>query len=64
MVSQYEICLPSCVLRRIAYPVEAFGFELVSRDLLLPLLTGHRYSLWQQPDLFEQVNNSQADNLQ
>jgi hypothetical protein len=50
----------SSILRRIAYPVEPFGFELVSGELPSPLLKGGRHPLWQQPDLFDQVNDGQA----
>jgi len=48
---------PSSILRRVAYAVEPFGFELVPRELPPPLLKGECDRLWQQPDLFEQVDD-------
>ena len=48
---------PARILRRVAYPVEPFGFKLVPRELPPPLLNGQRDRLWQRPDLFGQVND-------
>ena len=54
---------PSGILRRVSDPVEPFDFELVPRELPPPLLKGERDSFWQQPGLFDQVNDCQADEL-
>ena len=50
----------SKVPRRIAYPVEPFDLELASDELPPPLFKGGRHRLWQQPSLFDQVNEGQA----
>jgi hypothetical protein len=52
---------PSSILRRVSYPVEAFRFKLVPRELAPPLFQGERDGLWQPPDLFDQVNACPAD---
>ena len=52
---------PASILRRVAYPVEPFGLRLLPRQLPPPLLQGERDCLWQQPGLFDQVNERQAD---
>ena len=52
---------PTGILRRVADPVKPFGFELLPRKLPPPLLQGERDRLRQQPGLFDQVNDRQAD---
>ena len=48
------------VLRRIANPVKPFSFKFVQNDLPLALPDGIRDRLWKQPDLFDQLEESQA----
>lgn len=55
---------PSCVLRRIAYSIEPFDLKLPARDSPPPLLKGQRDGLWQQPGMFSQVDDRQANKLQ
>lgn len=52
---------PASILRRVAYPVEPFDFELVLRQLPPPLLKGKRDGFWHEPGLFEQFKNRLAD---
>jgi hypothetical protein len=47
---------PSSIFRRIPYPVESFCFKLAPPGLLSPLLKRKRDILWQQPGLFDEVN--------
>jgi hypothetical protein len=54
----------STVLRRVAYPVEAFGFEYVQGEPPPPLLEGNRDRLGQQPGLFEKADRRPANELQ
>ena len=54
----------SKVLRRIAYPVEAFGFEYVQGEPPPPLLEGNRDRMGQQPSLFEKASRRPANELQ
>ena len=56
--------LPPDILRQVAYPVEPFRLELVPRELPPPLLKGERNRLWQQPGLFDQLNDGQADQFE
>lgn len=55
--------LPS-ILRRIADPVEPFGFTFVKNELQPPLLDGIGERLGKQPDLFDQLDEGQANKLQ
>jgi hypothetical protein len=55
------LALPPSILRRVAYPVEPFDFKLWPRELPPPLLKGNRDRFWQQPGLFEQVQNCPTD---
>ena len=55
---------PASILRRVADPVDALGLELVPRELLPPLLKRGRDRLRQQPGLFGQVSNCQADQFE
>jgi hypothetical protein len=55
--------LLSKVLRWVANAVEPFSFEFVPGDSLPSLLDGHRERLGKQPDLFDQLNDSQANEL-
>ena len=43
------------ILRRVADPVEPFGFKSVQNDLLPPLLDGIGDRLGKQPSLFDQL---------
>jgi hypothetical protein len=52
------------ILRRVAYPVEPFGFMFVQHELLAPLLGGIRNGLGKQAGLFEQSDDGQANELQ
>jgi len=52
------------IFRRIAYPVEPFGFKLVQNGLSPPLLDGIYEGLGKQPGLFDQVDYCQANDLQ
>jgi hypothetical protein len=54
----------SRILRRIANPVEPFGFEVVPRGLSPLVVTSKHERLWQQPDLFGQVESCQADKFE
>ena len=58
-----EACSPARPLRRIADPVEAFRFKLVSCELLSSLLQRLGNSFWQQPSLFHEVNNRSENHL-
>jgi len=49
------------VLQRVAYPVEPFGFMFVQHDLPPSLLDGIRDRLGKQPDLFDQLEDGQAN---
>ena len=44
-----------------AQAVEPFELELVSREQSLSSLPVEREGLWQQPGLFDQVNERQTD---
>jgi hypothetical protein len=52
------------VLRRVAYPVEPFGFMFIPRDLPPPLPDGIRDRLGKAADLFDQLEKGQAHELQ
>jgi hypothetical protein len=52
------------VLRRVAYPVEPFGFEKVPGGLPAPLLEGNRDRMGKQPSLFEKANHHPITELQ
>src|ERR1044072_8262873 len=52
------------VFRRVADPVEPFGFKLVKNELPPPLLTGIGERPGKQPGLFDQVDESQTNELQ
>jgi hypothetical protein len=52
---------PASILRRVAYPVEPFRLGQLARQLQPPLLQRERDRLRQQPGLFDQVNDRQAD---
>jgi hypothetical protein len=52
------------ILRRVAYPVESFGFKAVPSRLSPLVVTSKHERLWQQPDLFGQVENCQADKFE
>jgi len=54
----------SKILRRVAYPVEPFGFEYIKGELPPPLLQGNRDRMGKQPGLFEQANRRLANKLQ
>ena len=54
----------SKVLRRIAYPVEAFGFEYAQGEPPPPLLEGNRDRMGKQPDLVEKANRRPTNELQ
>jgi hypothetical protein len=49
------------ILRGVAYPVEAFGFEYVQGEPPPPLLEGSRDRIGQQPGLFEKAYRSLAN---
>jgi len=51
------------ILRRVAYPVEPLSFKFVQNDLPLSLLDGIRDRLGKQPDLFDQLEEGQANEL-
>ncbi len=53
----------STILRRVAYPVEPFDFKFVQNALPPPLLGGNRERLGKQPDLFDQLEEGQANEL-
>ena len=59
-----ELNLLPTILRRVADPVEPFGFKFVQNDLLPPLLDGIRDSLGKQPGLFDHADDGQANKLQ
>src|SRR5947208_14413292 len=52
------------ILRRVAYPVEPFGFKSVQNGPPPPLLGGNRDRLGEQPRLFDQLDDCQANELQ
>jgi len=52
------------ILRRVAYPVEPFGFKSVQNGPPPPLLGGNRDRLGEQPGLFDQLDDCQANELQ
>jgi hypothetical protein len=52
------------ILGRVAYPVEPFGFMFVPLDPLPPMLDGITDRLGKQPDLFDQLDDGQANELQ
>jgi hypothetical protein len=52
------------ILRRVANPVEPFGFMFVPDGLQLSPLEGIRDSLGKQPDLFAQLDDCQINELQ
>jgi hypothetical protein len=52
------------ILRRVANPVEPFGFMFVQDDLPPPLLDGIRNGLGKEPDLFDHPDNGQANEFQ
>jgi len=52
------------IFRRVAYPVEPFDFLFVQHDLPLPLVDSLRDRLGKQPDLFGQLDDGQANELQ
>ena len=54
----------SNVLRRVAYPVEPFGFEAVQGDLPPLLIEGIHHRLGEQPGLFDEANGRLAKMLQ
>ena len=51
------------ILRRVADPVEPLGFMFVPRDLPPSLLGGIRERLGKAPDLFDQLEEGQANEL-
>lgn len=58
-----ELRSSALILRWVAYPIEPFCFELVQRELPPSLLKSEGERLWQQPGLFDQVSDCQADKL-
>ena len=52
------------ILRRITDPVEAFGFLFVPRNLPPSLLDGIRDGLGEETNLFDQLEEGQANELQ
>lgn len=52
------------ILRRVADPVEPFGFKFVPNHLLPSLPDGIRDSLGKRPGLFGQVDDGQANEFQ
>jgi hypothetical protein len=56
-------CLPK-ILRRVAYPIEPFGFKVVPNVLPPPLLDGNHDRLGKQPGLFDQLEDRQANEFQ
>ncbi len=63
--STITLCVSlSKVLRRIAYPVEPFGFECVPGELPPPLLEGNGDRMGKQPGLFEKASRCLANELQ
>src|SRR6267143_2081911 len=52
------------ILRRVAYPVEPFGFAFAQNDLPPPLLDGNRDRLGERPGLIDQLDDCQANELQ
>jgi len=57
----FGIKSPSKILRRVAYPVEPFGFKFVSNRQPPPLLDGIRDRLGKKPS---PTDNGQANELQ
>jgi hypothetical protein len=51
----------SSILRWIAYPVEAFGFALVLREVVALVLKGECDRAGQPPGLFNEVNDHPED---
>lgn len=51
------------ILRRVANPVEPFGFPFVQNRLPLSLFAGVCHRLWQRADLFDQLNDGQVNEL-
>jgi hypothetical protein len=58
-----EVYSPARILRRIADPIEAFRFRLVTCELLSSLLQCLRNSFWQRPSLFHEVSNRPKNHL-
>jgi hypothetical protein len=52
------------ILQRIAYPVEPLGFKFVPNNPRPSLLDGIRDRLWKGPNLFDQLEDGQANELQ
>ena len=52
------------ILRRVAYPVEPFGFEAVQCDLPPLLIERNHHRLREQPGLFDEANGRLAKMLQ
>jgi hypothetical protein len=52
------------ILRRIAYPVEPFGFEYVQGDLPPPSVEGNCHRLGKQAHLLEEANRHLVNVLQ
>ena len=52
------------ILRRVAYPVEPFGFKFVQNDLPAPLLDGIDGRLGKQPGLFDDADDGHANEFQ
>ena len=55
---------PANILRRVAEPVEPFGFKFLQNDLPPPLRDGRPDRSGQPPGLFAQVEENPADALQ
>jgi len=51
------------IFRRIPYPIQPFGLDLLPRELAPSLLKGHRNGLRQQPGLFDKINNGSENDL-
>ena len=58
------IKLSPAILRRVANPVEPFGFPFVQDRLLLSLLAGVGHRLRQRADLLDELNDGQANVFQ
>ena len=57
------IKLSPAILRRVANPVESFGFPFVQDCLPLSLFAGVFHFLRQRADLFDQLNDGQVNEL-
>ncbi|MFZ0825855.1 MAG: hypothetical protein WAO02_00385 [Verrucomicrobiia bacterium] len=59
-----KIKSPPEILRRVADPVEPFSFMFVPNNPLAPELDGIRDRLRNEPDLFDQLKQGQANEFQ